>query len=131
MKLGDMDLTELKTPGHTHGCTTWTFTVIDAGRPQNVVILCSINFNPGYKLVDNEKWPQIAAGFTHTYKTVAALPADIWLAPHTFMFGLPQKFEKKRAGGEANPYVAPDEYKAYVAARRNDFLQELAKQMTP
>jgi hypothetical protein len=47
------------------------------------------------------------------------------------MFGLPQKFEKKRAGGDVNPYVAPDEYKTYVAGRRNDFLQELAKQMTP
>jgi metallo-beta-lactamase class B len=131
VKLGDMDLTAVKTPGHTRGCTTWTFSVIDAGRPQNVVILCSINFNPGYKLVDNAQWPQIAAGFTHTYKTVAALPVDIWLAPHTFMFGLPQKFEKKRAGGDVNPYVAPDEYKTYVAGRRNDFLQELAKQMTP
>jgi metallo-beta-lactamase class B len=128
--LGGMSLKAIKTPGHTRGCTTWTFSVTDAGRTHNVVILCSINFNPGYRLVDNEAWPQIAAGFAHTYKTVTALPADIWLAPHGFMFGLVERFEKLQAGG-ANPYIDPEGYKAYVAARRNDFLQEFARQMTP
>ena len=49
-----MDLKALKTPGHTRGCTTWTFKVVDAGRTYDVVILCSINFNPGYALVDME-----------------------------------------------------------------------------
>jgi metallo-beta-lactamase class B len=53
-----------------------------------------------------------------------------WLAPHTFMFNLPQKFEKLQAGGGANPYIDPEGYKAYVAGRRNDFLREFAKQMT-
>jgi metallo-beta-lactamase class B len=129
VKLGDMDLTALKTPGHTRGCTTWTFSVIDAGRPQNVVILCSINQSRlqagGQRAVAADR-----GRVHHTYKTVAALPADIWLAPHTFMFGLPQKFEKKRAVASES-YVAPDEYKTCVAGRRNDFLQELAKQMTP
>ena len=46
------------------------------------------------------------------------------------MFGLPQKFEKKQAGGDMNPYVAPDEYKAYIAARRDDFIKEFSRQMT-
>jgi metallo-beta-lactamase class B len=122
-------LTALKTPGHTRGCTTWTFAVTDAGATRDVVILCSINFNPGYTLVDNQAWPGIAAGFAHTYRAVTALHADIWLAPHTFMFGLTEKFAKLQAGGGSNPYVDPDGYTAYVAARRTDFLEEFARQM--
>src|SRR5207253_9474432 len=100
------------------------------GRTYNVVILCSINFNPGYKLVDNELWPQIADGFAHTYKAVAALSPDIWLAPHPFMFNLEVKFQKVQAGSGAAAYVDPEGYRTYVAARRKDFLDEFGRQMT-
>jgi metallo-beta-lactamase class B len=129
--LGGMDLLAMKTPGHTRGCTTWTFKVTDGSRTLDVVILCSINFNPGYRLVDNTAWPGIAGGFAHTYRAVSALPADIWLAPHTFMFGLTQKFEKSQQPGAANAYIDPDGYRAYVTARRSDFLEEFRRQMTP
>lgn len=133
VSLGGMTLTALKTPGHTKGCTTWTFTVRDGEVDRPVVILCSINFNPGYKLVDNADWPGIADGFGHTYKVVKGLKPDIWLAPHTFMFGMEQKFAKLSAAGAAgpNPYVDPDGYKTYVDARQQDFLREFAKQMQP
>jgi metallo-beta-lactamase class B len=46
------------------------------------------------------------------------------------MFGLAERFEKLQSGG-ANPYVDPEGYKGYVAGRRNDFLQEFARQMMP
>jgi metallo-beta-lactamase class B len=129
--LGGTTLTALKTPGHTRGCTTWTFSVADAARTYEVVILCSINFNPGYRLVDNEAWPGIAGGFAHTYRVVAALRPDIWLAPHSFMFGLPDKFAKLQAEPGSNPYIDREGFAAYVAARRDDFLKEFARQMQP
>jgi metallo-beta-lactamase class B len=129
--LGQTTFVALKTPGHTRGCTTWTFGVTEAVRRYEVVILCSINFNPGYRLVDNEQWPQIAAGFAHTYRTVAAMRPDIWLAPHTFMFGLTEKYAALQASPGSNPYVDPDGFAAYVAGRRADFLAELARQMQP
>lgn len=127
--IGGVSLTALKTPGHTRGCTTWTFSVTDAGRSYDVVILCSINQLPGYTLVDNAAWPGIVAGFAHTYRTVAALHPDIWLAPHAFMFGLTEKYARMQAGSSANPYVDPEGYAAYVAGRRIEFLEEFARQM--
>ena len=129
VSLGGTTLTAVKTPGHTRGCTTWAFSVTDAGRSYNVVILCSINFNPGYRVVDNEAWPGIAGGFAHTYRAVAALHPDIWLAPHTFMFGLTDKFARLQAGTGSNPYVDPEGFTSYVAARRTEFLEEFARQM--
>src|SRR3954463_15958913 len=39
VKLGGMTLKALLTPGHTKGCTTWTFNVADGGRSYNVVII--------------------------------------------------------------------------------------------
>jgi hypothetical protein len=42
---------------------------------------------------------------------VTGLPVDIWLAPHTFMFGMAQKFEKNQQPGAANAYINPDGYR--------------------
>ena len=67
VRFGELDLEALKTPGHTRGCTAWRFQVHDGPRPLEVMILCSINLNPGYRLVDNAAWPDIAAAFEHTY----------------------------------------------------------------
>ena len=131
VRLGGMEMTALKTPGHTRGCTTWTFTVKDHGVDRKVAILCSINFNPGYTLVDNKEWPGIADGFAHTYKVVKGLKPDIWLASHTNMFGMEKKFARLGPDGAPNPYVDPDGYKSYVDARQHDFLVEFARQMEP
>src|SRR6185437_11852521 len=55
--LGNMTLTAHLTPGHTRGCTTWTFDVADAGETYPVVIIGSPNVNPGYQLVNNRDYP--------------------------------------------------------------------------
>ena len=90
------------------------------------MILCSINLNPGYRLVDNAAWPDIAAAFEHTYEVVDALRPDIWLAPHAFMFAMEQK--AARIGTGANPFVDPQGYRDYVSARASEFRSELARQ---
>src|SRR5882757_1423309 len=40
--LGGMTLTAHLTPGHTRGCTTWTFNVADAGRNYSVLVIGSV-----------------------------------------------------------------------------------------
>ena len=37
--LGANTLTAHLTPGHTRGCTTWTFNIQDGGKPHSVIIL--------------------------------------------------------------------------------------------
>jgi len=60
VELGGSKLTAHLTPGHTKGCTTWTMQVEEGGRKLNAVIVGSPNVNPGYVLVGNKKYPQIA-----------------------------------------------------------------------
>ena len=60
VKLGGSVLTAHLTPGHTKGCTTWTMKVSDGNRSYGLVILGSLNVNPGFRLVNNEQYPGIA-----------------------------------------------------------------------
>jgi metallo-beta-lactamase class B len=114
------------TPGHTKGCTTWTTRLHDGGRDLNVVIIGSPNVNPGYYLVGNKSYPQIANDYEKTFNVLKSLPCDIFLGAHGAYFGLQEKYEKRQAGG--NPFIDPDGYKAYVSSKEAEFKAEWARQ---
>src|SRR6185295_450823 len=66
VKLGGMTLLARLTPGHTRGCTTWTFKVPDGGKSHDVLIIGSVGVNPGMKLVDNPDAPKIVEEFNRS-----------------------------------------------------------------
>jgi metallo-beta-lactamase class B len=115
------------TPGHTKGCTTWTMQVTARGKTYNVVILGSPNVNPGYKLVDNAAYPQIAEDFDRMWRVLKSLPCDIFLGAHGNYFGLKEKYPLTREG-PAIPFVDPAGYKKYITQKEQDFRTELSKQ---
>jgi metallo-beta-lactamase class B len=125
--LGNVTLTAHKTPGHTKGCTTWTFQTTDKGKTYNVVIVGSPNVNTGYKLVNNARYPEIARDYETTFRVLKSLPCDIFLGAHGDYYGMLAKYPKLQAGG-ANPFIDPAGYKAYVAEREQAFRAELKKQ---
>lgn len=127
VELGGAKLTARLTPGHTPGCTTWTMQVADGGRTLNAVIIGSPNVNPGYILVNNRTYPQIAGDYVKTFALLKTLPVDLFLGAHGAYFDLKDKLPKMNAGG-ANPFVDPAGYKAYVEERERAFVKELAKQ---
>jgi metallo-beta-lactamase class B len=127
VKLGDAVLVAHLTPGHTKGCTTWTMKVTERGKTYNVVILGSPNVNPGYKLVNNTAYPQIADDYERMWRVLKSLPCDIFLGAHGGYFGLEEKYPLLKEEG-ANPFVDPDGYKKYIVQKEQDFRTELAKQ---
>ena len=127
VELGGVKLTARLTPGHTKGCTTWTIQVQEGGRTLNAVIVGSPNVNPGYILVGNKNYPQIAQDYVKTFAVLKGLPCDLFLGAHGAYFGLKAKYDKMKAGG-ANPFIDPDGYKAYVAEREATFRKELERQ---
>jgi metallo-beta-lactamase class B len=129
VKLGGVVMTAHLTPGHTKGCTTWTLKVRDGGKTYDVVIVGSPNVNPGFKLVNNSLYPQIASDYQKGFDVLKSLPCDVFLGAHGEYYGMNAKY-KKLADGGANPFVDPDGYKAYVAEREQAFHAELAKQTT-
>jgi metallo-beta-lactamase class B len=127
VKLGGTVLVAHLTPGHTKGCTTWTMVVTDRGKTYDVVIVGSPNVNPGYKLVNNPAYPQIAEDYERMWRVLKSLPCDIFLGAHGSYFGLEEKYPLKNEGS-ANPFVDPRGYKQYIAQKEEDFRTELAKQ---
>jgi metallo-beta-lactamase class B len=127
VSLGGAVLVAHLTPGHTKGCTTWTMQVTEHGKTYNVVILGSPNVNPGYKLVNNTAYPQIAEDYERMFRVLKSLPCDIFLGAHGGYFGLEEKYPRLKEGS-ANPFIDPDGYKKYVDEKEQEFRTELAKQ---
>jgi metallo-beta-lactamase class B len=127
VKLGETVLTAHKTAGHTRGCTTWTLRVSEAGKTYDVVIVGSPNVNPGYKLVNNVRYPEIADDYARGFRVLKSLPCDVFLGAHGSYYGMEAKYARLNDGGP-NPYIDSEGYKNYVADREQAFLSELQKQ---
>jgi metallo-beta-lactamase class B len=127
VSLGGAVLAAHLTAGHTKGTTTWTLDENEAGRTLHVVIVGSPNVNPGYKLVGNKQYPQIAADYRHQFQVLKSLPCDIFLGAHGGYFGLAEKYPRFQAG-DKNAFIDPEGYKGYIAERQQAFETELAMQ---
>jgi len=127
VRLGGTVLVAHLTPGHTKGCTTWTMKVNDGGKTYNVVIVGSPNINPGYKLVGDPAYPQMAQDYEKTFQVLKSLPCDIFLGAHGGYYGMLAKYARSKQEG-AKAFVDPQGYKAFVADREQVFRAELAKQ---
>jgi metallo-beta-lactamase class B len=127
VRLGGVVLVAHLTPGHTKGCTTWTLKLADGGKIYNAVIVGSPNVNPGYKLVGNVEYPQIAQDYERTFRVLKSLPCDVFLGAHGEYYGMEAKFARLDKG-TGNPFIDPAGYKAYVSERQQAFETELRKQ---
>lgn len=127
VSLGGTMLTAHLTAGHTKGTTTWTLDETEGGRTLHVVIVGSPNVNPGYKLVGNRTYPQIASDYRHEFEVLKKLTCDVFLGAHGGYFGLPAKYDRFK-NGDKNAFIDPEGYKAYVADRQQAFEKALHRQ---
>jgi metallo-beta-lactamase class B len=101
LTLGDMTLTAHVTPGHTPGCTNWSWPVVENGKTYNLVLVCSPSM----------------------YRAVAAknIKADIALNPHVEKDGYAAKRDvllaERAKGSSVNPFIDPTELARRAAAR--------------
>lgn len=127
VRLGDTVLVAHLTAGHTKGCTTWTMNVVDNGKPYHVVIVGGPYVNPGYKLVHNTSYSQIATDYKHTFKTLKSLPCDIFLGAHGLYFDLDKKYALMMKGVKMT-FDDPEGYKKFILLKEQDFHHELTRQ---
>jgi metallo-beta-lactamase class B len=126
VSLGGNVLVARLTPGHTRGCTTWTMRARLGGRAREVVIVGSPNVNPGYRLVNNAKYPTIAADFERTFRVLDSLPAEIFLGAHGSYFDLEAKHARWKQG-DTLAFVDPAGYRRFVVDRERAFRRALAQ----
>ena len=128
VKLGGVTLVARRTPGHTRGCTTWTWQETVDGKTLDVVVIGSPNVNPGYRLVGNADYPTIADDFAATFKMLKSLPCDVFLGAHGNYYDMHAKHERLEKKEPGNPFVDPQGYQAYVALKEEAFRKKLADQ---
>ncbi len=127
VELGGTTLIAHRTAGHTKGCTTWTMTVTEDGKPLHVVIVGGVSVNPGFRLVANAKYPSMADDFAATFRTLAGLDCDIFLGAHGAYYGLAAKYPRSRTEGW-KAFVDPDGYRSFVARSEQAFKDKLRAQ---
>lgn len=118
VKLGDVAITALLTPGHTKGSTTFVTNVVDHGKLYTVVFPNGTSVNPGYRLVRDPSYPGICDDFRRTLHTLEMLKPDVWFDPHTDQFDYEGKLARSAAGEAAAAWVDPEGYRKSIAARR-------------
>jgi metallo-beta-lactamase class B len=128
--LGGVTLTALRTPGHTPGCTTWTFTVDGAGTPLNAVILCGMNLNAFDVLVGKQTYPGNAADYQATFDRLRDWPVDVFLAPHGTIFQMLQKHARIGTAAK-NPFIDPKGFRYYLDKMERQFHSKLASSQPP
>jgi metallo-beta-lactamase class B len=128
VELGGMTLVAHRTPGHTRGCTTWAWQATESEKKYDVVVIGSPNVNPGYKLVGNQDYPEIADDFATTFKVLKKLPCDVFLGAHGNYYGMQAKYERIKKS-PTNPYIDPQGYKAYVVEKEKAFQTTREKQL--
>jgi metallo-beta-lactamase class B len=120
IKLGDVAIAALLTPGHTKGSTTFTMNVTEGGKTYAVAFPNGASVNPGYRLVRDPSYPGIADDYRRTLDVFDRLKPDVWLMPHNEAYD----FERKRARAAKDgvaAWVDPDGYRKWAASQRARF----------
>jgi glyoxylase-like metal-dependent hydrolase (beta-lactamase superfamily II) len=125
--IGATTLIARRTAGHTRGCTTWTCQVTEGDRQLDVVVVGSPNVNPGFQLVNNTDYPEIADDYVQGFAILKKLPCDVFLGAHGKYYGLLAKYET-RADSKPNPFIDPQGYRDYIVERETAFRTNLAEQ---
>lgn len=81
VELGGVRFTAHFTPAHTPGSLSWTWSDRRDGRPLRIAYADSLSA-PGYRLVDNPRYPRIVEDYRRGFAAVRALPCDLLITPH-------------------------------------------------
>ena len=99
----------------------------EAGKTYDVVMVCSVGWNPGYVLVNNKDYPQIADDYVRSFATFRKLPCDVFLGAHVAFYDLDTKYAKLKSA-RPNPFLDHAGYVAYIDLKEKQFDDELKRQ---
>jgi metallo-beta-lactamase class B len=127
--LGKLTLTAHVTPGHTKGCTTWSFEVIENNRPYDVVDMCGLTVLDTTRLVGNAAYPDIVRDYERTFAALRELQIDIFIGAHPAYYDGTAKAARLKANPSGpNPFVDPEGYWLYIDNAERSFRERLARE---
>ncbi len=100
VRLGNLALTPVATPGHTPGALSWTWRSCDGADCRAIVYADSLSpiSRDGYRFSDN---PGLIRAYRHGLARLAAQPCDMLLTPHPSASGMVENARAGRAGGSS------------------------------
>ena len=105
LRVGNVAITAIFTPGHTPGSTTWSWQSCEGSRCLNLVYADSISAisAPGFKFTAE---PERVNAFRRSITRLAELPCDIVISTHPQATSLDEKIRKRAAQkGGPDPFV--------------------------
>jgi metallo-beta-lactamase class B len=120
VRLGNLMLTAMATPGHTPGALSWRWVSCDGGVCRTIVYADSLTpvSRDDYRFSDH---PATVAAFRASIAKVAASPCEILLTPH------PSASHMRERLAPGRPLFDPDACKAYAAQLTANLDERLAK----
>ena len=121
VRLGNLMLKAIATPGHTDGALTWQWVSCDGGVCRRIVYADSLTAasSANYRFTDH---PAVVAAFRASIAKVAALDCDILLTPH------PSASQMITRLGFGRPLLDTNGCRAYAAQLTKQLDERLAKE---
>ena len=131
VRVGDLEVTAHRSPGHTTGGTTWTWRSCEDKRCVNVVYADSLTpvSADDFKFSALGDGGRYLAAFRRTIAAIRALPCDILLAPHPGFVGLDEKIAPR--GDAKNPWIDPTACRVYADNAAKALEDRLAREKAP
>lgn len=130
LRVGDLAIRALLTPGHAPGSTTWTWRACEGERCLDIVYADSLNSvsAPAYRFTGDTTHPGIVETFRRSIAAVAALPCDILLSVHPGFSNLDEKLKQRAQKPASDPFVDPAGCRTYAAGATERLNQRLAEE---
>lgn len=120
IKLGDISIKALLTPGHTKGSTTYVTTVVADGKKYTVAFPDGTGINPGYRVTRNPSYKGIEDNYRLTFRTLEKLKPNVWLNAHTNNFGYETKLAQSIKDGPS-AWIDPEGYQKFIGELKAKF----------
>ncbi|MGH7019056.1 MAG: subclass B3 metallo-beta-lactamase, partial [Brevundimonas sp.] len=117
VRLGDVAVTAVFTPGHTPGSVSWTWKTCEGEACVDVVFASSLNAvaNGAFTYTAH---PDVTATLRASIDRIEALPCDLLISAHPDNSGGDVKIAALQAGAVPNPFLDPSACRAYAERAR-------------
>lgn len=114
VRVGELAITGIATPGHTPGSTSWTWKSCEGSRCLDVVYADSLSaiVEGEFRFSGDATHPDLSASFAQSIARVAALPCDILLTPHPDASGTFAKLAARSS--KSNPFIERNGCQSYA-----------------
>ena len=116
IRVGDIAVRVLHTPGHTPGCLTFEFDIDEGGKVYKGILFGG----PGLNVFDHEKlkgagiYGGTLGDYLKTVKRLHAMDPDVFLGAHPGQCDTFGKRDRLREGETPNPYIDPKGWKDFI-----------------